>query len=285
MEGALMAPPHSRRAFLTGTVGAGIGLAGCGSSSSVEGLRTPTFESVVSGVTVESQEIVLSLSSSDVTEAVLIGPDGTAFDSQTVETGERTVRFQIIELDLSLSRYSHYTPGMYEIFVVADDEEFSQSLSLVPELQITAVEQYRDGERDIDLSRLAFTVENVGTGPTWVYDFAFEGAPNYTANGTLSDNYEILYLQLPTTADDAILSPSEAQRYVTSAWPLALPEDSDGCVGGELRFLTQIGVADGNHLSTELIADFSGESYTVGIAEEVVCTDVSVSLAGSTDAN
>ena len=274
MEGALMTPRHSRRAFLTGTIAAGIGLAGCGSSSPVESLRTPTFESIVSGVTVESQEVVLRLSSSEVTEAVLIGPDGTAFDSQTVETGERTVRFPIIELDVSQGSYSHYTPGTYELVIVADDEEFSQQLPLVPELQITAVEQYRDGEAPVDLSRIAFTIENIGTGPSWVYDVGFEGSPNFTADDELSGYPGIPDLEEPTTEAELLLAPDVEQRYIDGSNPLSPRTSEYTCQSSIPSFVSRVGVADGSILSAELNPTFGGDSISFGFSDRFVCTEV-----------
>jgi len=284
MAGALMSERLSRRRFLAGVSVCTAGLAGCSSRDAVESLSGPSFDTIVDDVSVESKEVVLELASSDVTEAVLIGPDGTAFDSQLLDSGVRTVRFPILELDLQLSRSSHYTPGEYEVIVVvADGTEYSQPLSIEPDLQVTAVEQYRDGESLDDLAALAITIQNNGTGPTWVYDITFEEALNYSANGTISEFPAISYLKEPTTSEELILSLGEDQRYLSNSWPLALPENQD-CSGTEHNFSAHIGVADGNPLNLDLAAHFDGESHSIGFVSEVVCTEISVNWTVNNEA-
>jgi len=275
-----MSPRFTRRTFLAGVSASTLGLAGCASNGAVEALGGRSFDSLVSGVTVEAREVVIELDSRDVTEVVLIGPDGTAFDSQAVTTGVSTVRFPIIELDLELSTSSHYTPGEYELIAVVDEAEFSKKVMIAPDLRISAVEQYREGDSPTDFARISFSVENVGTGPTWIYDITFDNAPNYSADGILLEEPAIPYVRSPTTASGLILEPGEEQQYLCESPPLTLPESTPACGGPEQNFVATLGVADKNHIDVGISARFDGESDTIALTEKVVCTDVSLDQTG-----
>ena len=267
-----MSSQHTRRAFLAGVSVSSLGLAGCTSRGDVRELTGPTFDSLVSDITVGSQDVVVELASSDVTEVVLVAPDGTAFDSQKVQTGVNTVRFQIIELDLELASSSHYTPGTYEIVVVANDTEFKQVLSIVPDIQLTEVRQYRTGESPSDLARIVFTVTNVGTGPTWIYDAAFDDAPNYTANGDLNGTPSIPYLQSPTTADELIVAENKTQSYLDASKPLAFPEADYSCERESQLFRMRIGISDGSVIETELHPTCNGDRISLNLVDRAVYT-------------
>ncbi|WP_324665395.1 hypothetical protein [Haloarcula sediminis] len=212
----------------------------------------------------------MELASNDIEEVVLIAPDGTAFDSQRVQTGVRTVRFQIIEFTPGRNTSSHYSPGTYEIVVVANDTEYRQELSLVPDLRLTDVRQYREGDSPADLARIIFKMENVGTGPTWIYDAVFQDSPNYTANGDLNVLPSIPYLQSPTTADELIIVENETQSYIDSAKPLAVPEAERDCEQQSQPFHMQIGVADGSVIETNLSRTCEGDRIPLPFVDRVV---------------
>ncbi len=271
-----MAPPYTRRAFLAGVTGSSLGLAGCASRGEVREATGPTFESVVSDVTVGSREVVIELASSDVSEVVLVGPDGTAFDSQRVQTGVRTVRFQLIELDPEIGSSSHYTPGTYEIVVVADDTEFTKELLIEPDIRLTDVRQYREGDAPVDLARIVFTVKNVGTGPTWVYGASFEDSPNYTANGDLNGTPSIPYLQSPTTADELIIGENESQDYIDWSRPLAFPTTENNCERHPQSFSMRFGVADGSATETILTPTCGGDEIELYLVDRSVYTQTEI---------
>ncbi|WP_284010428.1 hypothetical protein [Haloarcula pelagica] len=269
MERTLMSPRYSRRAFLAGVTGSSLALAGC-ASRDVGEPTSPSFESVVSDVTVGSRDLVVELSSDDVTEAVLIGPDGTAFDSQPVEAGVRTVRFQIIEFEPGFNTSSHYTPGLYELVVVIDGTELKKELSIIPDIRLTGVRQYREYDSPADLARIVFTVDNNGTGPTWIYDATFEDAPNYTANDDPIDNASIPYVDLLSSKDKFIVGPGENQSYLNNSKPLAFPEVGHSCERQPRPFRMQIGIADGSTIETVLTPTCGGEKISLDLVDRVV---------------
>jgi len=273
-----MSSHYNRRAFLVGLTGSSLGLAGCASRGEAGGLTGPTFDSLVSDVSIGSRDVVVELASSDVTEVVLIAPDGTVFDSQQVQTGASTVRFQIIEFDSGSNITSHYLPGTYNLVVVADDSDFRQELSLVPDVQITGVRQYREGNSSFDLARIVFTAKNAGTGPTWVYDATFEDAPNYTANNDLINEPSIPYVELPTSEGDYIMSSGEEQSYLITSNPLAFPETESNYERQFQPFVMQIGIADSSSIETTLIPTYGGNQVALSQVDRVVYSRVGLEI-------
>ncbi|WP_135303741.1 hypothetical protein [Haloarcula amylovorans] len=228
-------------------------------------------------MTVGTYDIVLELADENVTHASLIAPDGTAAQSKQIEPGVRTVKFPILRFDPPWGDVKHYTPGTHEVVLVVDETEVTRSVSLVPELRITDISQYRDGETVSDLSKLVFTIENTGTAATWIYDIAFEGAPNFAADGTISDQSAYPDLEFPMTGDELTIAPGASQQYIAHSWPLALPETAPRCEGTEYPFTARLGAADGSILTADLSPQFNGNPSTVGFADDTVCSNVSLS--------
>ncbi|MBX0297894.1 hypothetical protein [Haloarcula nitratireducens] len=266
----------SRRAFLSALAAGSAVSAGCATRGAVDAVASPSFDSIVESMTIGTYDIVLELADESVTHASLIGPDGTAAQSKQIEPGVRTVKFPILRFDPPWGDTKHYTPGTHEVVLVVDETEVSRSLSLVPELRITDIAQYRDGESVADLSKLVFTVENTGTAATWIYDIGFEGAPNFAADGTISDQHGYLDVEFPTTGEELTIAPGESQQYIAHSWPLALPETAPRCEGTEHPFTVRLGAADGSILTADLSPQFSGDPNTVGFADDTVCSNVSI---------
>lgn len=254
-------------------------LAGCsGGKSSVE--PTPVADSTPSAfesLEVTADAIVVSLGADhNVTELSLIGPDGRAVTTVDVETGVRTVDVPILELNPERSGYEHYQPGEHELVAVLEDSEVSTTLSLEPDLHVTAIEQYRDGSKTADLGKLAVTVENRGTGPTWVYDIAFEEAPNFAVNDELTTNPGIPKIGSPTTAKEATLEPGQEQTFITDDVPLLLPDSGDRTCGEPIEFIVKIGTPLSEVPLYKTQADTGGEQKSVSFLAGEVCTEVTI---------
>ena len=168
-------PPISRRGLLrTGILSGSLALAGCLDESD------PVFQEI----SFEESHLVVRLHDEHAVEQLnLIAPDGSIFSQSAVATGATTVRIEMLDLREGLSSYDHYTPGEYELVAILPERTVTRELALRPELHVVDVHQFREGDNAGDLSKLAVTLENVGTAPTWIYDFAYVGVPDNGSNG------------------------------------------------------------------------------------------------------
>ena len=279
------APSLTRRAFLRAGLGASAtGLAGCGKSNAESSTATPSpqeDDSVFDGVAVEGDFLVVDLAETDDLSAVnLIAPDGTLYRKRSVEPGVRTVRFRLIELELSQS--THYPPGEYELVAVADEVVESRPLELRPELRIRDVTQYR-GEDSIDKARLAVVVENTGTAPTWIYDIAYRNAPYREANDRVASSRDIPRLVEPQELGALFVYPGEKKRFVGLEQPLRfMGEETIDCKRSvDLTII--LGLGAGTPIEQHLRVTIDGSSIPLGMRRGYSCSGFSVEILDADD--
>ncbi|WP_157525993.1 hypothetical protein [Halorientalis sp. IM1011] len=231
----------SRRSFVRlGAVGILTSAAGClgpdeTNTESDQGAREENLagqSSLVEAIEFEGQDLVVQLvDNHDISKLNLLDPEGSLYTSASVATGETTVRLQIIEIQSVTHDYSHYTPGEHELALISDGSiNDTVAIDLEPSLEITDVQQYRDGEYDDDYGKLVITVHNSGTGPTWVYDIAYSASPNFAADGDLAESYRYPVFTAPDESRDLSIPPGESQQYIPVNYPLHFPSTvQQGC--------------------------------------------------------
>jgi hypothetical protein len=273
--------PLSRRQILTGaSLGfAGI-LAGCGG---VEGdTRDPQSpdiptDSPITETGFEGNDLVVSLRDEhSVSRVNLIDPEGSLYRGTTVAVGETTARIKILDIRPGVGGYEHYEPGRYELVAVEGEESNSVTVELEPDIRVVDVQQYRDGEYASDLGKLAVKVENIGTGPTWVYDITFYGAPNFAADDPLVEFPGLPRLHGYKTDSDILLGPNERITHVSVPEPLLFSDTNDGECGGNASFELILGVATTDTLNIEIFAEIGGTPTSLQYTSLFGCDNISI---------
>jgi hypothetical protein len=280
----------TRRSVLhAGSIAFALGLAGCSSgeasepdpaanqtssgSATYDGSSAPSVE----GIDFDVQNLVVRLvPGHSVSDLSLIAPDGTLYTSASVATGQTTVAIRILDVDLMSGDYTHYEPGVHELVLETGAGQESVSIPLEPDLEIVDVEPVENPENPIEYGQLVVTVANGGTGPTWVYDVAFEGAPNFAANDPISDNPGVFVLKSVDAPDDIIVAPNQSQQYSSVNVPLVFSADAGSCSSIETEFQTKIATATGHILEQSVVATGGGSQRSATFDESFVCSDVSV---------
>ena len=278
-----MTPLRSRRAFLTSGVLPGTSLlAGCLGRAEKPPEQPPGInsDSSIQSIGFDGGEMVVELSDDhDVTRLNLIDAGGELYTQTTVASGETTSRLEILDIRPGLGGYEHYEPGDYELVSVGGaGETNSTALELVPDLQIVDISQYRDGERNSDYGKLAVTVENVGTGPTWVYGISYNGAPNDLVNDPLNIDPGLPRLSLPSSLPEILLEPNESNQFVGDTTPLVFSDQEEQTCAGDSTFVVLIGSPTAEPIQQPVTISVKGESISVGHTGEYSCTEVSVKV-------
>lgn len=265
---------RSRRQFLKGGLAlTAAGLAGC-SGGGLTGTSTP--ESVFQGTSVSGNSLTVALQSDhEISKVNLIDPSGSVFQSSQVATGATTV-------DLGLFDYRrgwHYTPGEHTLVAVKDGEELaSMTVPLVPNLEITEVKLYTGGRpTPSNRANLLVTVENTGTGPTWVYYVGYENAPHSAANRIPTTDYArstpLLNLEKPQSEDGVILQPDTSTVLRGIRSPLLLSKD-DHCNGLEVNMTVIVPTGIGDDGQRELRAVLDGDRVRANFRG--TCSDIQI---------
>lgn len=269
----------TRRTLLASSLGMVMsGLAGCGQAPA----ETPSSPFVET--TFDGPELVVRLRDGhEVSRLNLIDSDGELFVTTDVAAGATTARLEILRIEPG-SRMKHYTPGVHTLVAVGEDEERSVELEMEPSLRVVEVQQYRAGTEASDLGRLAVTVENVGTGPTWVYTISYIDPPNWTAGFDVDFDPGAPQLHVPTDPRESIINPGTIREFVGPTSPILLSTDSTPECNGSSEFTLVIGQAIGNPLETGVAVSYDGQFTWVGITDDYVCSDVSAEiLSGVSD--
>jgi len=230
---------HTRRRLLAGLGGLTVTLAGCSSGPDSQPTATSDVgsgsDAGLADIQVTGSALVATLPDEhEIQRLTLVGPDDETVASSEIDTDTSTVELPILELDPQVAGYEHYTPGEHELVVATANGERTVGVPLDPTLEIEAVEQYRSGDSAADLGRLAVTVVNTGTGPTWVYDIAFEGSPNFAANDSLVNGAGVIQPTPIPDSKSAVIPPQSRRQYLTPESPLLYPKDATGvCDSGE----------------------------------------------------
>ena len=256
----------------------GVGLAGCTGGRGPSGPRpTQTAAGSVRDVGFEGPNLVVGLAEdTDVSRLNLIAPDGSLFGSADVEVGVTTARIELLDIKPERAGMKHYPPGQYELVAVGESGTSSMDVVLEPALEIVDVRQYREGSGASDYGKLVVTVENVGTGPTWVYSVTYQNSPNFAANGVLGGDAGILSLEGVSEPTESILVPSQRKSFIGVNAPLLLPQGPESSCDGivEMRLFVESPVLP--PIETEIRSDLGGEMEPLGFTDEYSCTSVAI---------
>ncbi|MDG5778324.1 hypothetical protein VB773_19665 [Haloarculaceae archaeon H-GB2-1] len=279
----------TRRKFLAGVLGGAGSLAGCvgrgsqasdtGSQKTEQGAFETSTPSVFTDLHFDGAALVVTLREEHTVERVnLIDPEGRLFRQADLSAGVTTVQLPVLDIEPGLGGYEHYIPGTHEVIAVAGEERYSTTVELQPALQVTDVAQYRDGDSPTDYGKLVVTVANTGSAPTWVYDVAYAGSPNFAANEKVSDGPGVPLLEYPTKERELLIASGEKQRYVGSSAPVLLSSDeSSGCEGETYEFTVSVGTAIGDVLTSSVQVTVGGELESAGMGGAHTCSNLSVS--------
>ncbi|WP_226021896.1 hypothetical protein [Halomicrobium salinisoli] len=231
-------------------------------------------------MSVDTSDLVVTLTEdNDVSQLTLAGPDGELVAEQSVSPGVTTIRLPILDMEAGVSGYEHYTPGVQTLTVSYGEETAQMDVPLEPGLQVTDVQQYRGEESPTALGNIVVSIENTGTGPTWIYDIIYSNAPYSAANKELSEGAGIPLLQQPDSPTSAIITPEQEQQYRGSTPPLLFPEDEfDSCKRQTVSFQIQIGIATGDHITRALKAELGGDKKLDSGIGHVTCSSSDIRL-------
>ena len=284
----------TRRSFLyAGSIAFALGLAGCSSSGASEhdpaanqtssgsvtydGSSAPSVE----GIDFDVQNLVVRLvPGHSVSDLSLIAPDGTLYTSASVAPGQTTVPIRILDVDLLSGGYTHYEPGVHELVLETGAGQESVSIPLEPDLEIVDVGPVANPETPIEYGQLVVTVANRGTGPTWVYDVAFEDAPNFAANDPVGDDPGLYRVSEISTPADIVVGPGETQEYLSGDVPLLFDGNSNtGCDQRAVSFRLLAGIATRDRIATTVVIT-SGRGPVQGeLRGGVTCGNLSVEIS------
>lgn len=221
------------------------GLAGCsgtdssGNRTTTTSSPTPPPDSVFEAISFEGPNLVVSLEPDhNVSRLNLIAPDGSTFRQTDVAEGATTVRMQILFVS-----GGSYEAGEYELVAVKGKSSESMSLTLRPDIRVIDVVPERSEDDQQSTGRLLVTVENTGSGPTWVYNIGFRNAPYPNAPQVLKgEGVAITGFERPENSKEQFLAPN-AQQVFLKERPVIVISDSDevSCQGStlELRVVVQ----------------------------------------------
>ncbi|MHB9288796.1 hypothetical protein ACKVMT_17345 [Halobacteriales archaeon Cl-PHB] len=276
-----MAGDHlQRRRVLAGLASLGtVGFAGCTGAGSDATTPTSEGDGPIRSVGFAGQHLVVTLREDHVVERLnLIDPAGATYRQQPVATGATTVRLQILAINADVSGYEHYEPGTYELVAVRDGESVTRKIELRPSLEVVDVAQYRDGDSAEDLAKLAVTVKNRGTGPTWVHAIEYRNAPFHGANVDSEDDPPIPRISVPDNGIDLILTPGQAQEYVGTLSPFTYSGDQGKRCSGVVEMTVLVDVPTQKYVEQRIRASIGGDPQRTGFLDDYTCGDISVAL-------
>jgi hypothetical protein len=211
-----------------------------------------------------------------VSQLNLIAPDGTTYRGTDVATGATAVNIPILDIEPRVGGYEHYQPGSHQLVAVTNEDSKSQSIELNPELHISKVSQYENGERSTDAGNLAITVMNQGTAPTWIYDITYREAPNPTANDDLGEDPGVPQLVTPEEPSEMIVEPASEQTFVGTSSPFLFTDEERQC-NGEYSLTVIAGKPINGPLEQQVDATVDGEVQSAGLTGEYTCTEIELS--------
>ncbi|QLH81296.1 twin-arginine translocation signal domain-containing protein [Halosimplex pelagicum] len=266
----------SRRRFLKGGLAlTAAGLAGCSGDGST-GTETKTPESVFEETSISGATLEVTLREDhEISTVNLIDPSGSVFQSAQVAAGATTVGLGLFDY----RRGWHYTPGDHTLVAVKEGEEIaSMTVPLVPDLEITDVTPYTDGRpTPSNRANLLVTVENTGTGPTWIYYVGYENAPHSAANRIPTTDYArstpLLNFEKPQSEDEVILQPGNSTILRGIRSPLLLSKD-DHCNGLEVNLTVIVPTGVGENGQRELRAVLDGDPVRANFRG--TCSDIQI---------
>lgn len=276
-----MTAGYTRRGLLrVGGLGS-LGLvAGClGEGDASTSPADPPPNSSFEEIAVDGSDLVAQLRDGHaVSKLNLIGPGGNAIAETEVARGTSAARLQLLDVKPDVGGYEIYEPGTHELVAVTESGSSSIEVELVPDLQINGVEQYRDGDRSSDLGKLAVRIENVGSGPTWVYDITYRGAPNSVVNDELNTNPGLPQLSVPEDPRSLILEPGEQEEFVGDTTPLLFSNQNSQECTGKSQMEVVIGSSVGDNPEIDITISVAGTPKSAGLTGEFTCTSITTQM-------
>ncbi|CDK39190.1 uncharacterized protein domain protein [Halorubrum sp. AJ67] len=238
------------------------GVAGClGTNTARNGTESPTgspsppIDSVFEEIEFVGPNLVVTLAEDhDVDRLNLISPDGGTFEQVTVTEGVTTAEFQIL-----YKSGGSYDTGNYELVAVRGESSDTMSVELRPEISVVDVEPDVDVDDQNSTGRLFVTVENTGTGPTWVYNIGFRNAPYSNAPEVIEgDGVADTRFERPQDPQQEFLQPNTEQRFLKGRGVLIISDDdSISCEGGSIELTVVVQTPHGD-IEQPIRADLSG---------------------------
>jgi len=236
------------------------GIAGCsgtdspgGGTDSTTGSPSPSADSVFEGVDFAGSNLVVSLTEDhDVDRLNLIAPDGSTFEQATVAEGATQVEMQIV-----FKTGGSYSAGEYDLVAVIGESSESMTVELQPEIQVVDVEPEFDEDDGYSSGRLFVTVENVGTGPTWVYNIGFQNAPYRNAPQVIDGVADTTFEQ-PEDSDREFLSPETQRAFLKQRGVLVIDDNDDVSCEGDTAELTVVVQTPHGDIEQPIRAQLSG---------------------------
>jgi len=225
----------SGTAILSGVAGcSGTNNPGSGTDSPT-GTSSPPADSVFEEVEFTGPNLVVTLAEDhDVDRLNLIAPDGSTFEQTTVAEGATQVEMQIV-----FKTGDTYSAGEYDLVAVSGESSESMTVGLQPEIQVVDVEPEFDEDDGYSSGRLFVTVENVGTGPTWVYNIGFQNAPYRNAPQVIDGVADTTFEQ-PEDSDKEFLAPETQRTFLKRRGVLVIDDNDDVSCEGDTAELTVV---------------------------------------------
>ncbi|MFD1588112.1 hypothetical protein ACFR9U_14100 [Halorientalis brevis] len=239
---------------------------------------------MIEAIEFDVQQLVVRLREDhSVSKLNLIGPDGSLYTQTFVATGETTARLQLMEVIPDLATSEHYTPGTHELVLVSGDETESIEIELQPDLEIVDVQQPEREQYSGDPGRLAVTVANRGSAPTWVHDVEYSNAPYYGANHDLADNPGLITFEETREPTELIIPPGETRSYIGTSTPLLFSEkDHSSCGSGSYQLTIHVGTGSGGAIQRQVQVSSGGSDISTGFRGQFTCSDNEVTLLPTT---
>ncbi|MFC7166904.1 hypothetical protein [Halospeciosus flavus] len=143
---------------------------------------------------------------------------------------------------------------------------------IVPNLSITTVSA-RPKSSD-HAGQLAVEVKNTGTGPSWIHQITYDGAPNFAANDDLSEDPGVHLLSEPNNREDSIIAANERRSYIGTSPPLIYPENGSVATDctGEVHLTVFAGTGTGSAISADILVRPNGEASVIGSFGDFTCS-------------
>jgi len=236
------------------------GVAGCsetnnpgGGTESPTGTSSSPADSVFEAVEFTGPNLVATLAEDhDVDRLNLIAPDGSTFEQTTIAEGATQVEMQIV-----FKTGGTYSAGEYDLVAVGGESSESMTVELQPEIQVVDVKPEFDEDDGYSSGRLFVTVENVGTGPTWVYNIGFQNAPYRNAPQVIDGVADTTFEQ-PEDSDKEFLSPEAQRIFLKRRGVLVVDDNDDVSCEGDTAELTVVVQTPHGDIEQPIRAQLSG---------------------------
>jgi hypothetical protein len=192
-----------------------------------------------------------------------------------------------VELQILFKTGGSYSAGEYELVAVSGESTDTMSLDLRPEIHVVAVEAELDEADQHSTGRLFVTVENTGTGPTWVYNIGFRNAPYRNAPEVIEgDGVADTTFEIPANSDAEFLRPGTKQRFLKRRGVLVLSDNNEVSCEGDTVNLTVVVQTPHGDVEQPIRAELSG-GYHIDDegAVQHPCKNLNIELLDSGEAD